>query len=256
MASTVAKKALHWSAFFIACLLAVPVFADLCGMPAGAQPVASKYVIDGDTLELTDGRRVRLIGVNAPEIGYQGRPSEPFARKARAKLERLVRGADLRLVTGEQVKDRYGRTLAHLYADGVNVEARLLREGLGFVVGMAPNLMLLNCHMQQEGLARQERLGLWGSVPVKAAAEVAAGGFQVVRGQVVKIERAGSYIWLDLDGPLTLRLSDKDAGRFGDVFSWSGRVLEVRGWVVERKAGKGQKRFMLPLLEPRLTWFE
>ncbi len=256
MASSVAEKALQWSAFFIVWLLAAPVSADLCAMPATAQPVVSKYVIDGDTLELSDGRRVRLIGINTPEIGYRGRPSEPFARKARAELERLIAGADLRLAIGKQSKDRHGRTLGHLYADGVNVEAQLLRDGLGFAVGIAPNLVMLDCHIQQENLARQKRLGLWQQTPVKAAKAVKAGGFQVIRGQVVKVERVGRYIWLDLDGPVTLRLSSSDAERFGDVFNWPGLVLEVRGWLVERKSQRGHKRFMLPSPEPRLTLLE
>lgn len=258
MALSSAQKALHWGAFFIVWILAGPAVAELCGIQASARPVAviSKYVIDGDTLELTDGRRVRLIGIDTPEIGYRGQPSEPFAKKARAELERLVKGADLQLVVGKQSKDRYGRTLGHLYVDGVNLEAQLLRDGLGFAVGIAPNLALLDCHMQQEALARQKRLGLWESSPVKPAAKVASGGFQVIRGQVVRIERTGRYVWLDLDGPVTLRLNSAGLERFGDVAKWTGRTLEVRGWVVERKPRRGHKRFMLPLIEPRLTHLE
>src|SRR5690554_6263424 len=115
MASSSSKKALLWSAFFIAWLFVPSVLADYCSMPGIGQAVKSKHVIDGDTLDLADGRRVRLIGINAPEIGRQGNVSEPYAQAARKGLQQLVSNADLRLLVGEETKDRYGRTLGHLF---------------------------------------------------------------------------------------------------------------------------------------------
>lgn len=222
-------------------------------MPAAARAVVNRYVLDGDTLELADGRRVRLIGIDAPEMGYRGQPSEPFARKARSELARLVKGAELRLLVGEQPKDRYGRTLGHLFADGVNVEALLVRGGLAFTVGIPPNLALLDCHLQHEQLARQEKSGLWSQSPIQSAEGLQKSGFHLIRGQVVKVERAGGYLWLDLDGPVTLRLASQDLPLFPEAANWAGRTVEVRGWVIERKPQRGRKRFMLPLREPRLT---
>lgn len=253
MAKPAVKKALHWSAFFVVCLLAASAFAEPCAMPATAQPVVNSYVIDGDTLVLTDQRRVRLIGIDAPEIGYRSQPSESFAREARAELERVVRGAELRLLVGQQPKDKYGRTLGHLFADGVNVEALLLRSGLAFTVGIAPNLALLDCHLQHERLARQDKIGLWAHSPIQSATGLKKSGFHVLRGQVTKVERTGRYFWLDLDGPITLRVASHDLHLFPDAANWAGRTVEVRGWVIERKPQRGRKRFMMPLLEPRLT---
>src|SRR5690606_9541697 len=194
------KKALRWGAFFVAWLLVAPALADTCGrVPGTGEPVVSRYVIDGDTLELSDGRRVRLIGINTPEIGRKGRPSEPYAQQARAALEQRVARPNLRLVVGEQARDHYGRTLGHLFdAQGVNVEAQLLREGMGFAIGVPPNLSLLDCHLRQEAAARGAGAGLWRQDPVIAAGKVRDGGFHLVRGQVRSIERTRDHLWVEL----------------------------------------------------------
>lgn len=257
MALSDLKKALHWGAFFVFWLTAQSVLADYCSMPGIGQQVVSKQVIDGDTLDLVDGRRVRLIGINTPEIGRHGEASEPYAQAARKELLRLVRDTDLRLVVGEEPQDRYGRTLGHLFdADGANIEARLLRQGLGFTVAIPPNLLLLNCQLQQEKHARMQRLGVWRDNPVRAASQVSAGGFQLVRGRIEKISRTASHVWMDLDGPLTLRLPIGLVGS-EDVAGWKGRQLEVRGWVIDRgQVRRGQKRYMLPVPEWRLITLE
>ena len=249
MAMSGSRKALLWGAFFIVWLLAPPALADYCSLPGVGQPVISRHVIDGDTLDLADGRRVRLIGINAPEIGRRGSVSEPYAQAARKELLRLAEGAKLRLLVGDQATDKYGRTLAHLFDEqGANIEARLLRQGLGFTVAVAPNLRLLDCHLRNEQLARNQRAGVWRENPVRQAAQVSSGGFHLVRGRVDKIERAGEYMWVDLDGPLVLRLP-----RRSDVAGWQGREIEVRGWVVDRRSARsGRKRYMLPIDDMRL----
>jgi len=257
MALSGSKKAPLWGAFFIAWLLATPTLADSCSLPGAGEQVVSSRVIDGDTLELGDGRRVRLIGINTPEIGRRGTPSEPYAQKARAELQRLVGDAGLRLVVGQEARDSYGRTLGHLFdAQGINIEAQLLSRGLGFAVGIPPNLALLECHLRQEQQARHQRLGVWRQVPVKRAAEVSQGGFQLVRGRIVTVQTVGRHTWVELDGPLVLRLP-VDLPGAADIASWRGRELEVRGWVVDRGSSRrGHKRFMLPLLEWRLVHLE
>lgn len=257
MALSGSRKASLWGAFFIVWLLAAPALADYCAMPGVGQSVTSKYVIDGDTLDLVDGRRVRLIGINAPEIGRRGSVSEPYAQAARKALLRLVEGAELKLLVGDQAVDKYGRTLAHLFdGQGANIEARLLRQGLGFTVAVAPNLRLLDCHLRNEQLARNQREGVWGDNPVRRAAQVDAGGFQLVRGRVGRIAPAGKYLWVELDGPLVLRLPVDLLGSEGGA-GWQGRTLEARGWIVDRRSARpDRKRYMLPVDDVRLLVLE
>jgi len=138
------KKASLVGAFFVPGIWLPAAQAEVfCPAPASLVPVEVQRVVDGDTVRLTDGRSVRMIGLNAPETGKKGRPDEPYAVAARQRLQVLVDASDGRvgLVPGRESKDRYGRTLAHLYgADGENLEARLLAEGLGLQGGVAPNV--------------------------------------------------------------------------------------------------------------------
>lgn len=253
------KKALLTGVFFIACLLAPPLYADVCKPADSGEAVSSRVVIDGDTLELSDKRRVRLIGIDTPEIGRKGQASQPFAQAAKKRLEQLVQQPSLRLHVGEQAQDRYGRTLAHLYgADGRNIEAQLLSEGLGFALVVPPNSALLECHLAAEKQAREARLGLWRDSPVQPAARISSGGFALVSGQVVSANEAGGYLWIELDGPLVLRIGQDQRRLFsaGKPASWKGRELEARGWVIDRRGHRslkpGHKPFMLPLRHPSM----
>jgi len=113
-------------------------------------------VSDGDSLVLADGRAVRLIGINAPELGKDGAPDEPLARAARAELERLVAGKRVRLALDEEHRDRYGRWLAHItLPDGAGVAERLLEQGLACVIAVSPNLLNLTRYLDIEASARR-----------------------------------------------------------------------------------------------------
>jgi micrococcal nuclease len=80
-------------------------------------------VIDGDTCRLEDGRRVRYLGVNAPEAG------DPHAEEATLANHRLVGGKTVRLEFGRSRQDRYGRLLAYVFVDDTLVNETLLRQG-------------------------------------------------------------------------------------------------------------------------------
>ena len=64
----------------------------VAGWAADRRPVKVRQVIDGDTLILADETRLRLIGLDAPELGREGRPDKPWARTARQRLASLVGG--------------------------------------------------------------------------------------------------------------------------------------------------------------------
>lgn len=255
------RKALLWSAFFVAWLFAAPLQADPCAAVGKGADVSSRFVIDGDTLELADGRRVRLLGIDTPEIGRRGEPSQPYAQAARKRLQALVSEPGLRMHAGAEPLDRYGRTLAHLFgSDGRNIEAQLLEEGLGFALVVPPNDRMAECHGRAEARARVAERGVWSRSPVRAAVKVDAGGFALVRGRIVQVSEGGGHLWLDLDGPVTLRIDRDQRDAFNQLPDshapqrWVGRSVEARGWIVDRKP-RGQspsryKRFMLPIRHP------
>lgn len=257
----ISKKASLVGAFFMAVLFSLDASAAACPKPSSPEIVHVARVVDGDTLKLADGRSVRLIGVNAPELAHRGRSEEPFAVAARRRLEQLVAANDseIGLVSGRQGKDKYGRTLAHAYdSRGNNLESRLLAEGLGYLVVIAPNTDLAACQQAAEREARAAGLGLWKNSPVQTAQQLHDSGFAVVRGRVAQIQRNRGGLWIELDGPLVLRIEARLIKQFDDATlrDLRGRQVEARGWVIDRSerggVKPGQARWMLPLTDPAM----
>jgi len=210
-------------------------------------------------LRLKDGRSVRLIGLNAPETGKKGQPDEPFAEAARKRLLALVSQSDGRvgLLMGQQPKDRYGRTLAHVFgANGSNFEAQLLADGLGFQVALAPNVELLACQQAAEQRARMGRLGLWRQSPVLAPQQISRSGFALLSAKVTRVQRNRGGLWLDLEGGAVVRIAPESLHNFDQTAlnRLQGQQVEVRGWVLDRarRGGlkTGQARWMVSLTHP------
>ncbi|RON44984.1 nuclease [Pseudomonas frederiksbergensis] len=258
--SSLLKKASLAGAFFVSAIWLSGAQA-FCPAPSGLTPVAVQRVVDGDTLRLSDGRSVRMIGLNTPELGRQGRSDEPFAVAARKRLEALVAASNGRvgLLPGKEAKDRYGRTLAHVFsANGANLEAQMLAEGLGFQVAVAPNVDLVSCQQAAERTARQASLGLWRQSPVLKAEQIKASGFALISGHVSKVQRNRGGVWIELQDSVVLRVAPNLLGRF-DVAALErlkGKQIEARGWVLDRSRrgglNDGQARWLLPLSDPSM----
>jgi endonuclease YncB( thermonuclease family) len=258
--SSLLKKASLAGAFFMSAIWLSGAQA-YCPAPTGLTSVTVQRVVDGDTLRLSDGRSVRMIGLNTPELGKQGRSDEPFAVAARQRLQALVdaSGGRVGLRAGKQAKDHYGRTLAHIYsASGANLEAQMLADGLGYQVAVAPNVDLVACQQAAERSARKAGLGLWRQSPVLKAAQIQRLGFAVISGRVSKVQRNRGGIWIELQDALVLRVAPNLVGQFDNarLLALKGKQIEARGWIVDRsrRAGlqSGQSRWLLPLTDPSM----
>jgi endonuclease YncB( thermonuclease family) len=254
------KKASLAGAFFVSAIWLSGAQA-FCPAPSGLTSVVVQRVVDGDTLRLSDGRSVRMIGLNTPELGKKGRSDEPFAVAARQRLEALVAASDGRvgLLPGKESKDHYGRTLAHVYsADGANLEAQMLAEGLGFQVAVAPNVDLVDCQQAAEHSARQAGLGLWRQSPVLKAEQINTSGFAVLSGRVSKVQRNRGGVWIELQDSVVLRVAPNLLGQFdvANLERLKDRQIEARGWVLDRSRRGGlkerQARWLLPLTDPAM----
>jgi len=195
-------------------------------------------VSDGDSLVLSDGRALRLIGINAPELGKDNAPEEPFARRAHAELERLVAGKLVRLTLEQERHDRYGRLLAHVtLADGRSVEELLLEQGLACVIAIPPNLRHLQRYLDAEAGARRAQRGLWGHsyFAPRAAASITAHdtGFRFVQGRVQRIGESRKTIYLDLSATLSVMIAHDDWRRYfsGRPDDYLHKTVELRGWI-------------------------
>lgn len=146
--------------------LVLAVFAPRTGRPdpetLGQGPHRVERAVDGDTLLLANGARVRLQGVDTPETKHPRKPPEPFGREAWAYTARLVEGTEVRLEFDTHRLDRYGRFLAYVYVGDVFLNERLIQLGLGracLQFAYRSDMKRRFAAAQRE--ARQKRLGIW-----------------------------------------------------------------------------------------------
>ncbi len=230
---------------------------------AGCRPAADtdfqahvRYVIDGDTVVLDDGRRIRLIGMDTPELARDDRPAEPLAAEARQALEALI-APHGNHVLGEydaQRKDPYDRTLAHLFTpNGRNLTEALLRRGLATLVVIPPNVRHVSAYLDAEREARAARRGLWrlpAFQPVEARdLPRKAKGFHVVRGTVTRIGHGRRSLWIEFGKRFSVRIDKDDLPWFDAVVPdrLKGRRIEVRGLIWPHK-GRLRMRLRHPAL--------
>ena len=134
-------------------------------LPQG-EDTTVESVVDGDTIVVAGGTRVRLIGVDTPETKDPRTPVQCFGVEAAARTASLVEpGAPVRLVYDVERLDRYGRTLAYVYrrADGLFVNAALVAEGYALVATFPPNVAHAEELTALARTAREEGRGLWSS---------------------------------------------------------------------------------------------
>ena len=129
----------------------------------GAESARVQRVVDGDTVVLAGGERVRYIGVDTPESVKPGVPVQCFAKAASHANERLIAGEKVRLRFDAERRDRYGRLLAYVYRrrDGLWVNAALVRAGYATTLTIPPNVAHAGKFAALARRARERGRGLW-----------------------------------------------------------------------------------------------
>jgi endonuclease YncB( thermonuclease family) len=120
-----------------------------------------RYVLDGDTIELTSGDRVRYEGINAPEHGQR------WSGQATLFNKKLVEGKTVQLELDRTTRDVYDRVLAYVWVDGILVNEALLEEGYAktyFIKGEAV-IKYRDRFLEAEKHAKDAQRGLWTPVP-------------------------------------------------------------------------------------------
>jgi len=130
---------------------------------ASRQRVLCTYVIDGDTIVLKDGRHLRYVGINAPELAKENRPAEPFAQEAKEANRRLVQGKVIDIeIDRQRSHDRYGRLLAHVYLrNGKLVSEILVRNGLAMACRYQGGNRYWKRLLAAQRSAISRRVGIW-----------------------------------------------------------------------------------------------
>jgi len=244
-----ALKKRHFS--FLKCLF-FGFFLSICSIPfanACLSPekhlaqvdewgVVSK-IIDGDTVHLIDGRKIRFIGINTPEIGRRGESSQPYGKKAYDALVKILKNhKKIGLTYDEDNKDRYKRVLAYVnLPNGQSIEQILLSQGLAHSIVVPPNVRRIRCFRSIEETARQAEHGLWGLSEnqwIQAdRLSSRAKGLRYLSGRVGAYSESKKSIYLKLSKKLSIRIAKKDLRYFNNINleELEGQSLKVRGWV-------------------------
>lgn len=127
-------------------------------------------VVDGDTVELISGQRVRYIGINTPETVDPRKKVQCFGKEATNKNKDLVEGKLVRLEKDVSETDRFGRLLRYVYLQTGSGETfvndLLVREGFAHSSPFPPDIAKQDQLDAAEAEARNSNRGLWGSCPI------------------------------------------------------------------------------------------
>ncbi len=118
-------------------------------------------VVDGDTVELASGQKLRYIGIDTPEIVAPGKPVECFGREAQNENKRLVEGKTIKLEKDISETDKYGRLLRYVIVGDIIVNDYLVRQGFAHASTFPPDVKYAGQFRLAEVEARENNRGLW-----------------------------------------------------------------------------------------------
>ena len=120
-------------------------------------------VLDGDTITLDNGERVRLIGVDTTEKSHPTKPVEYFSEEATQFTRDLLEGKEVKLEYDAEKRGKYGRLLAYVFLpDGTFVNAEIIRQGYGFAYTKYP-FKYTELFVSLEREAQDKGRGYWKS---------------------------------------------------------------------------------------------
>jgi len=145
-----------------------PLITTIPSISPNLESAKVERVIDGDTILLTSGEKVRYIGINTPEIVDPGKPVECFGKEALEKNSQLVSEQNVLLERDISDKDKYGRILRYVYIQDaqnnkIMINEKLVSEGFAKADVYKPDIKYEDLFAKAQQQAKSVGLGLWGS---------------------------------------------------------------------------------------------
>jgi micrococcal nuclease len=202
---------------------------------------AVKTVYDGDTVVLVDGRKIRLLGINTPEVQHLDKLADAGGDEAKEWLTDKLKNTKVRLEVGVEKTDKYGRTLAHLFTEKKeHINLQLVAAGLAVVNIYPPNLHYVDELVKAQNQAEQAKLGIWQRPEYAAMSDASlteAGhpGWTRLVGKVAGVRKTRKSTYLEFTDMFEARIENKWLDLFPDVDSYVGKTIEVRGWLSKSK---------------------
>lgn len=122
-------------------------------------------VVDGDTIEIEGGKKVRYIGIDTPETVDPRRPVGCFGHEASEENRRLIEGKTIRLIKDVSETDKFGRLLRYVFikegGNEVFVNDYLVRHGFARAATFPPDVAYTTQFVSAEREAKDNQRGLW-----------------------------------------------------------------------------------------------
>jgi micrococcal nuclease len=122
-------------------------------------------VVDGDTIEIEGGERVRYIGIDTPETVDPRKPVQCFGVEASNKNKELVEGKEVRLEKDITDRDKYNRLLRYVYVGDNFVNLELVKQGFAYSYSYPPDIKYQDQFLKAQQEAREAKRGLWNACP-------------------------------------------------------------------------------------------
>ncbi len=198
-------------------------------------------VYDGDTIKLKNGERVRLLGINAPEVESYFQQAQDGGQSAKQWLTKKLANHDVLLEYDVEKRDKYQRLLAHIYLqDEEHINKSLLELGLATLVVIPPNIKHSDELMNAQNKAMNQNLGLWSLSryqPITVAPSELVKlkkGWQRFIVQPQTLSESRKYVRLHVSKNLTLRFKKTSLDLFPELSSFLNKKVEVHGWAARK----------------------
>jgi len=200
-----------------------------------------KKISDGDTIVLENGIKIRLLGINTPEISKRDKIAEAGGEEAKQWLIEKLASKKIKLQYDIEQKDKYGRTLAYVFTENkVNINLQLVANGLAAINIYPPNLKYVDKLILAQQQAESKKLGIW-AMPAYMPKQVNKfdsnkhKGWQRIRGKISHLKQSRKYNYLSLSPTFSLKIARSSENLFMDLNNYIGKTIEVRGWVRKNK---------------------
>ena len=213
--------------------------------------VQVEKVFDGDTVLLQDGRKIRFLGINSPEVAHGNQPAESGGEQAKLWLQQRLEHKFISLEGDSEAQDKYGRTLAHVFTqDQQHINLQLVKNGLATVSIFPPNLKYTEVLLAAQHSAEQAKLGIWGDaayapLPFQSLTADNYHGWKRITGRIQAIKQGVKGSYMQFSDQAAVLVDQQYTGQFPALESYVGKNLEVRGWWYRSK-----QRFILPVRHP------
>lgn len=206
--------------------------------PSLPEEALVRNVIDGDTIEFSNGTLVRYIGIDTPEIRFKHGDTwvenpETLAHQAKQANEKLVLGRKVRLEYDEEKYDRYNRLLGYVFVDDVLVNEEILRQGLGFLMTIPPNTKYTGQLHAALIKAKKSGKGIWDSTNTEriTADEASSyiGRLAVVEGTILRATKRAKVIFLNFGRDEKKDFTGVIFRRSFDSMEYIGKIEALQG---------------------------